>query len=89
VEKISEFVMNVGHSLHLRNSPACKNKWGSLFGDFKKNYDYMASTGYNKDYGFHYEYTLIHFLLCVGCLAIFFSSLLSLQPCVIDVVDSK
>jgi hypothetical protein len=71
-KKISEFVMDVGHSIHLRNGPACKNKWGSLFGDFKKIYDYMASTGNNQDYRFHYEYTLIHFLLCVGCLAIFF-----------------
>ncbi len=71
-KKISEFVMNVGCSIHLRNGPACKNKWSSLFGDFKKIYDYMTSTVHNQDYRFHYEYTLIHFLLCVRCLAIFF-----------------
>jgi hypothetical protein len=43
-------VKSVGCSNHVRNDPACKNKWRSLVGNFKKIYDYMAITKHNHDY---------------------------------------
>jgi hypothetical protein len=36
-KKISIIVMNANCSQHLRNCPTCKNKWGSIYGVFKKN----------------------------------------------------
>lgn len=35
-KKISTKVMEAGHSGHLRNRPACKDKWGVIFGDLKR-----------------------------------------------------
>jgi hypothetical protein len=40
-------VMNVNCLNHVKNDLACKNKWGSLVGDFKKIYDYMVNTKHN------------------------------------------
>jgi hypothetical protein len=48
--KISMQVMNVECSNQLKNGVACKDKWGSLVGDFKKICDYKASIKNNQDY---------------------------------------
>ncbi len=47
---ISTFFMANGHSKHFNNGTTCKNKWGSLYGDYKKIIDYMGVIGYNEDY---------------------------------------
>jgi hypothetical protein len=49
-KKISKHVMNVSNSTHFRNCLTYKDKWVSIFGDFKNVYDYMASIGKNEKY---------------------------------------
>jgi hypothetical protein len=48
-KKILEVVMSVGSCYHLWNGSACKNKWASILGDFKKFF-YMSRIGHNEDY---------------------------------------
>jgi hypothetical protein len=47
---ISTFFMANGHSKHFCNGATCKDKWGSLYGDYKKITDYMGIIGQNEDY---------------------------------------
>jgi hypothetical protein len=47
---ISKHVMNVSNSTHFKNGLTYKNKWVSVFGDFKKVYDYVANIGKNEKY---------------------------------------
>jgi hypothetical protein len=96
VEKISEFVINVGHSIHLRNGPACKNKWGSFFTSgapcletSKKSMIVSQLPGTMKNIDFTMNTHSNTFFVMCRLFGNFLSSLLSLQPCVIDVVDSK
>jgi hypothetical protein len=35
-KKVLIIVMNASCSQHLKNCPMCKDKWGSIYGDFKK-----------------------------------------------------
>lgn len=36
-KKVSIIVMNANCLQHFRNCPMCKDKWGSIYGDFKQN----------------------------------------------------
>jgi hypothetical protein len=53
--KIASFVMNEtanalqGKSYH-RTGAMCQNKWGALFGEYKKIRDWMKGTGHNENY---------------------------------------
>jgi hypothetical protein len=47
---ISTFFMANGHSKHFYNGATCKDKWGFLYGDYKKIIDYMGIVGHNEDY---------------------------------------
>ncbi len=42
--------MNSGYSTHVKNGLTCKDKWSSIFKNFHKVYDYIASTRHNKEY---------------------------------------
>jgi hypothetical protein len=37
-------VMNDDRFLQMRNNLACKDKWGSNFGNFKKIFDHMSKS---------------------------------------------
>jgi hypothetical protein len=43
-------VMVPSFSQHMKNGLACKDKWGSIFKEFKKIFDYMSRTWHNEDY---------------------------------------
>jgi len=46
---IAKLVMaNVNVEHHHNGSPTYKDKWGSLYGEYKKIHDYMNSIGHNK-----------------------------------------
>jgi hypothetical protein len=47
---ISTFFMPNGHSKHFHTRTTCNNKWGSLYGNYKKIIDYMGVIGHNEDY---------------------------------------
>jgi hypothetical protein len=34
---------------HVKNGPACKDKWNMISSDFKKIFDFMAGIGQNQD----------------------------------------
>jgi hypothetical protein len=38
------------HYHHLRNRPTYKDKWGYLYGDYKKIHDYQSVIGHNEKY---------------------------------------
>jgi len=48
--KKEKFIMNSGYSTHVKNGLTCKDKWSSIFKNFHKVYDYIASTRHNKEY---------------------------------------
>jgi hypothetical protein len=50
--KIATDISKAGFSTHYRGAMACKDKWQTLFTDFKKICDYKAATGSREDY-FH------------------------------------
>jgi hypothetical protein len=33
----------------MRNNPTCKDKWGVIFGNFKKNFDHWLGTWQNEN----------------------------------------
>jgi len=39
-----------GHFEHFCNGVACKDKWGSLYGDYKKINDFRSVTSHNENY---------------------------------------
>jgi hypothetical protein len=43
-------MMKVGYSLHMRNGPTCKDKWGIVNNDFKWIFGYMARKKHNEEY---------------------------------------
>ncbi len=43
-------VINARCSNQFKNRAACKDKWGSNVGDFKKIYDYKVGIKNNQDY---------------------------------------
>jgi hypothetical protein len=43
-KKIFAVVMNVDLSLHMKNGLACKDKWGSIYGKFKKIFNHISRT---------------------------------------------
>jgi hypothetical protein len=49
---ISKGVManSQSHYHHHHNIPTCKDKWGSLYGDYKKIHDYQSVIGHNEKY---------------------------------------
>ncbi len=47
---ISIIVMGNGHSEHFRCGVVYKDKWGSLYGDYKNINDYKSVTCHNEDY---------------------------------------
>jgi hypothetical protein len=50
--KVAADVSKAGFSVHERGSSAYKNKWKTLFADFKKISNYKSATGSREDY-FH------------------------------------
>jgi hypothetical protein len=38
--------MSADLSLHMKNNPACKDKWGSIYGEFNNFFDHI---GQNED----------------------------------------
>jgi hypothetical protein len=40
-KKISAMVMNVDLSLQMRNDLGCKDKWGSIYGQFNKLFNHL------------------------------------------------
>jgi hypothetical protein len=46
--KISTQVMNARCSTHVRNSVACKNKWGLITKEFKEIFDYKQELNITK-----------------------------------------
>ena len=50
--KVATDVSKAGFSSHFRGALACKDKWQTLFADFKKISDYKGATGNREDY-FH------------------------------------
>ncbi len=49
-KKTSTVVMNVNFSLHMRNGLACKDKWGSIYGRFKKISNHISRTSWNENH---------------------------------------
>jgi hypothetical protein len=49
-KRILIVIMANGHAKHFHNVGACKDKWGSLYGDKKKSNDYKCIIGHNEDY---------------------------------------
>ncbi len=47
--KILTLVMNAGCSTHVKNSPACKDKWSTITSDFKNKFDFMVGIGQNQE----------------------------------------
>jgi hypothetical protein len=47
--KILALIMNAGCSTHVRNGPACKDKWTTITSDFKKIFDFMVGIGQNQE----------------------------------------
>ncbi len=43
-------VMNVDISLHMKNGLACKDKWGSIFGEFNKIFNHISRISQNKNH---------------------------------------
>jgi hypothetical protein len=50
--KVANDVSKADFSSHYRGALACKDKWQTLFADFKKISDYKGATGNSEDY-FH------------------------------------
>jgi hypothetical protein len=50
--KIATDVSNTGFSAHFRGAMVCKDKWQTLFADYKKISDYRSATRSREDY-FH------------------------------------
>jgi len=49
-KRIFEVIMANFHFHHHRNKPTYKDKWGSLYGDYKKIHDYQNVTCHNEEY---------------------------------------
>jgi len=49
-KRVSTFVMTNGHFEHFHNGATCKDKWVSLYGDYKKITKYMGVISHNEDY---------------------------------------
>jgi hypothetical protein len=43
-------IMANGHFEYHRNEIGCKNKWGFLFGNYKRIHDYMKGIDHNEEY---------------------------------------
>jgi hypothetical protein len=41
-------MMKVGYSLHMKNGPTCKDKWGIINNDFKWIFGYMPRKKHNE-----------------------------------------
>lgn len=41
-------MMGFGHNTHMRNVPTCKEKWATIYGDYKRIWDYMGVTCQNE-----------------------------------------
>jgi len=53
IVKWGKFVKTVTqdeNSLHPCNGSTCKDKWGSIYDDFKRIHDYMQSTSHSETY---------------------------------------
>jgi hypothetical protein len=48
--KVANDVSKAGFSAHYRGALACKDKWQTLFADYKKISDYKGATGNREDY---------------------------------------
>ncbi len=48
--KFAKIVTQDGNSLHPCNGSTCKDKWGSIYDNFKETHDYMQSTGHSETY---------------------------------------
>jgi hypothetical protein len=48
--RIAEEIAKAGCSTFPRGPLACRDKWQTLFSDYKKIYDYKGATGNNEDY---------------------------------------
>lgn len=49
-KKYSTKIMSVFFFQHTKNGPMCKNKWGSIFKEFSKIFDYNLKIGWNGNY---------------------------------------
>ncbi len=48
LKKIIASVMASSHSAHVKNGPACKEKWTTLYIDYKWIQDYIVRMGHNE-----------------------------------------
>jgi hypothetical protein len=48
--RILKIVINNGCYEHHLNIPTCKDKWGSFYGDYKKEHNYTSGTKHNEEY---------------------------------------
>jgi hypothetical protein len=48
--KITTLMMGCGHNAHVRNGPTCKEKWTTLYNDYKQIWDYMVRMGCNEKF---------------------------------------
>jgi hypothetical protein len=48
--KIANVVAKTGCSVYPRGAAACRDKWQTVLGDYKKIFDYKGRTRSNKDY---------------------------------------
>ena len=48
--KIADAMAKIGCSVYPRGIGACRNKWQTLFGEYKKIFDYKGRTGNNEEY---------------------------------------
>ncbi len=48
--RISTFMIVFGQITHMKNKPTYKEKWATIYGDCKKNWDYMVGACHNEDY---------------------------------------
>ncbi len=44
-KKIATLMMGCGHNAHVKNGPTCKEKWTTLYNDYKWIWDYMVEMG--------------------------------------------
>jgi hypothetical protein len=49
-EKKFASMMGFGHNTHVKNGSTCKEKWATIYGDYKRIQDYMGVTSQNEHF---------------------------------------
>jgi len=47
---IATLMMGCGHNAHVKNGPTCKEKWRTLYNDYKQIWDYMVRMGHKEKF---------------------------------------